>query len=111
MTHANAPLTPTDRLRMVLRHLDDSVPQAHVAAEFRVSRPTVATRVTRYRAEGEACLRKRTSRPLYQPNQIPDEVVEHIESHAETGSGQVAGSTITCWDWGTSCICAPWSAG
>ena len=44
MTHVNAPLTPTGRLRMVLRHLDDGIPKAHVAAEFRVSRPTVATR-------------------------------------------------------------------
>ena len=43
MTHANAPLTPTGRLRMVHRHLNDGIPQSHVAAEFRVSRPTVAT--------------------------------------------------------------------
>ncbi|MCV7650215.1 IS481 family transposase, partial [Micrococcus luteus] len=35
MTHANAPLTPTGRLRMVQRHLHDGIPQAHVAAEFR----------------------------------------------------------------------------
>ncbi|VXB52082.1 hypothetical protein MICRO11B_290062 [Micrococcus luteus] len=54
MTHANAPLTPTGRLRMVQRHLNDGIPQAHVAAEFRVSRPTVATWVARYRAEGQA---------------------------------------------------------
>ncbi|MGW3946582.1 IS481 family transposase, partial [Micrococcus endophyticus] len=39
MTHANAPLTPTGRLRMVQRHLIDGIPQSHVAAEFRVSRP------------------------------------------------------------------------
>lgn len=38
MTHANAPLTPTGPLRMVHRHLHDGVPQAHVAAKFRVSR-------------------------------------------------------------------------
>ncbi len=43
MTHANAPLTPTGRLRMVHRHLHDGIPQAHVAAEFRVSRPTVVS--------------------------------------------------------------------
>ena len=36
MTHANAPLTPTGPLRMVHRHLYDGVPQAHVAAKFRV---------------------------------------------------------------------------
>lgn len=42
MTHVNAPPGPA-RLRMVLRLLDDGIPKAHVAAEFRVSRPTVAT--------------------------------------------------------------------
>lgn len=60
MTHAHAPLTPTGPLRMVHRHLYDGVPQAHVAAKFRVSRPTVATWVARYRAEGEAGLRDLT---------------------------------------------------
>ncbi|VWX45787.1 integrase core domain-containing protein [Micrococcus sp. 116] len=67
MTHANAPLTPTGRLRMVHRHLHDGIPQAHVAAEFRVSRPTVATWVARYRAEGEAGLLDRPSRPRRSP--------------------------------------------
>ena len=43
MTHANAPLTPAGRLPMAHRHLHDGVSQAHRAAEFRVSRPTVAT--------------------------------------------------------------------
>ena len=43
MTHAYAP--PTGRLRMVQFHLHNGIPQAHVAAEFRVFRPTVASRV------------------------------------------------------------------
>lgn len=51
MSHANAPLTPTGRLRMTERHLDDGIPISHVAAEFRVSRPTVTTWVSRCRAE------------------------------------------------------------
>ena len=67
MTHANAPLTPTGRLRMVHRHLHDGIPQAHVAAEFRVSRPTVATWVARYRAQGEAGLQDLPSRPHRSP--------------------------------------------
>ena len=54
MTHANALLTPTGRLRMVQHHLIDGIPQSHVAAEFRISRPTMATWVARYRAEGAA---------------------------------------------------------
>ncbi|OFK05883.1 transposase [Kocuria sp. HMSC066H03] len=80
MTHANAPLTPTGRLRMVLRHLDEGAPQAHVAAEFRVPRPTVATWVTRYRAEGEAGLHDRTSRPRSRPSQLNPEIIAEIES-------------------------------
>ena len=80
MTHANAPLTPTGRLRMVHRHLHDGIPQAHVAAEFRVSRPTVATWVARYRAEGEAGLLDRPSRPRRSPAQLDPEVVAQIQT-------------------------------
>ncbi|PZP28642.1 MAG: IS481 family transposase [Kocuria rhizophila] len=80
MTHRNAPLTPTGRLRMVLRHLEDGIPKAHVAAEFRVSRPTVSTWVTRYLAEGEQGLTDRPSVPATSPAQIPPQVVERIEA-------------------------------
>ncbi|MGJ0197081.1 helix-turn-helix domain-containing protein, partial [Micrococcus luteus] len=80
MTHANAPLTPTGRLRMVHRHLHDGIPQAHVAAEFRVSRPTVATWVARYRAEGEAGLQDRSSRPHHCPAQLDIAILAEIEA-------------------------------
>ncbi|MBM7821660.1 IS481 family transposase [Kocuria palustris] len=80
MTHVNAPLTPTGRLRMVLRHLDDGIPKAHVAAEFRVSRPTVATWVTRYLQHGEAGLVDRPSTPHESRTRTPAAVVELIET-------------------------------
>ncbi|MEX5297025.1 leucine zipper domain-containing protein, partial [Kocuria sp. CPCC 205268] len=80
MTHRNAPLTPTGRLRMVARHLDDGIPQSHVAEEFRVSRPTVATWVARYLAEGEDGLVDRPSTPADNPSQTPPEVVERIDA-------------------------------
>ncbi|WP_273416437.1 helix-turn-helix domain-containing protein, partial [Corynebacterium appendicis] len=80
MTHANAPLTPTGCLRMVQRHLNDGIPQAHVAAEFRVARPTVATWVARFRAEGEAGLLDRPSRPRRSPAQLDPEVVAQIQT-------------------------------
>ncbi|KFC49739.1 hypothetical protein GY12_25475 [Micrococcus luteus] len=60
---------------MVQRHLHDGIAQAHVAGEFRVSRPTVATCVARYRAEGEAGLLDRPSRPRRSPAQLDPEVV------------------------------------
>ncbi len=80
MTHVNAPLTPTGRLRMVLRHLIDGIPQAHVATEFRVSRPTVSTWVARYLQDGEEGLIDRPSTPIASPSRTPLEVVEHIEA-------------------------------
>ena len=80
MTHAHAPLTPTGRLRMVHRHLHDGIPQAHVAAEFRVSRPTVVTWVARYRAEGEAALADRSSRPRRSPDQLDPALVDQIHA-------------------------------
>ena len=80
MTHINAPLTPTGRLRMVLRHLHDGVPKAHVAAEFRVSRPTVTTWVARYLADGEAGLIDRSCRPHNSRTRTPAPVVDLIES-------------------------------
>lgn len=48
MIHPHAPLTPSSRARLVQRHLINGIPQAHVAAAFRVFRPTVVTRVSRY---------------------------------------------------------------
>ncbi|WP_062735921.1 IS481 family transposase [Kocuria turfanensis] len=80
MTHRNAPLTPTGRLRMVHRHLHDGIPKAHVATEFRVSRPTVATWVARYLAAGEAGLVDHPSTPRRSPQRTPAAVVELIES-------------------------------
>ncbi|WP_143745330.1 helix-turn-helix domain-containing protein, partial [Micrococcus lylae] len=80
MTHANAPLTPTGRLRMVHRHLNDGIPQAHVAAEFRVSRPTVATWVARYKAQGEAGLQDRSSRPRRSPDRLDPVLVAQIHA-------------------------------
>lgn len=63
MTHANAPLTPSSRLRMAQRHLIDGIQQPQVAGELRISRSTVATWVAPYPAEGAAGLQDRSSRP------------------------------------------------
>jgi transposase len=80
MPQINAPLTPTGPLRMVLRHLDDGLPQAHVAAELRVPRPTVATWVARYLEASEAGLVDRPSTRQHNPQCTPAAVVELIES-------------------------------
>lgn len=80
MTHRHAPLTPLGRQRAVAQVLEHGRPVAHVAAEFRISRWTLSTWVTRYRAAGPAALGNRSSAPARRPTQPPVEVVELIES-------------------------------
>lgn len=77
MTHANAPLTPAGRLRLVLRC--DRRPIAHVAAEAGVSRQCLSKWKTRYDELGEAGLVDRPSVPHRTPTQVPADVVEQIE--------------------------------
>lgn len=80
MTHINAPLTPAGRLRMVLHHLHNGMPKAHVAAQFRVSRPRVTTWVARYLVDGEAGPVDRPSTPRRSRQRTPTAVVKLIES-------------------------------
>lgn len=80
MTHVNAPLTPTGRLRMVLRHLDDRIARVHVSTEFRVSRPTVAIWGAHYLESGDAGLADHPSTPRHSPPRTPAAVVDSIEA-------------------------------
>jgi len=68
--HGNAPLTPEGRLRMC-RRIEAGRPVAHVAAEMGVSRTTAYRWWRRYRAEGEAGLVDRSSRPRSCPHRTP----------------------------------------
>lgn len=79
MTRRNAPLTRTDRLRVLLRHLNDGIPKAHVATEFRLSRPTMTTWATRYLESGEAGLTDRSFRPHSSHISAPEPVVKLIK--------------------------------
>lgn len=65
---------------MVERHLHDGIPIAHVAAEFRVSRPTVTTWVARYRTEGAPGLKDRPNRPHTTTSQLDDQLIARIEA-------------------------------
>ncbi|WNB86745.1 IS481 family transposase [Cellulomonas sp. ATA003] len=82
MTHANAPLTPAGRLRLVLRC--ESRPIAHVAAEAGVSRQCLSKWKTRYDDLGDAGLVDRPSVPHRTPTQVPADVVEQIETWRRT---------------------------
>ena len=78
MSHANAPLTPAGRLRLIERC--EVRPLAHVAAEAGISRQRLTVWRQRYRALGEAGLLDRPSVPHTSPSQTPDHVVELIET-------------------------------
>ncbi|MFK0238417.1 helix-turn-helix domain-containing protein, partial [Streptomyces vinaceus] len=70
MSHRNARLTVHGRRILVERVLAGR-PVAHVAAEMGISRPTAHKWVRRWRAEGDAGLADRPSRPGRTPHRTP----------------------------------------
>ncbi|MFJ7158252.1 IS481 family transposase [Streptomyces sp. NPDC101118] len=70
MSHRNARLTVHGRRILVERVLSGR-PVAHVAAEMGISRPTAHKWVRRWRAEGDAGLHDRSSRPHTLPHRTP----------------------------------------
>lgn len=87
MSHPNAKLTEAGRLLLVSR-LEDGWTQAEVAEAQGVSRSTVAKWAKRYREEGVAGLRDRTSRARRLPHALGETVVEAICSlRRELGAG------------------------
>ena len=77
MSHANARLTPAGRLILVER-IEAGTTQAEVARQMHLSRGTVAKWWHRYRAEGEAGLRDRSSRPYRSPRRTSPKLEERI---------------------------------
>jgi transposase InsO family protein len=77
LAHANAVLTPIGRRLLVDRVLSGR-PQSHVAKELGVSRQCVARWVSRFRAEGPAGLRDRSSRPQRSPTQTPGPIRQQL---------------------------------
>ncbi|WP_439379378.1 IS481 family transposase [Amycolatopsis lexingtonensis] len=71
MTHANAPLTPTGRLRLARCIVEDGWPLRRAAERFQVSVSTAARWACRYRNHGDAGMADRSSRPRTSPNQTP----------------------------------------
>jgi transposase InsO family protein len=78
VAHANARLNLHGRRLLVERVLTHGRPVAHVAKELGVSRQCAHRWVARFRAEGEAGLRDRSSRPRHSPNRTPVEVEERV---------------------------------
>ncbi|WP_369199208.1 helix-turn-helix domain-containing protein, partial [Streptomyces djakartensis] len=67
MSHRNARLTVHGR-RLLIERVRSGRPVAHVAAEMGISRPTAHKWLRRWRAEGEAGLHDRSSRPRRTPH-------------------------------------------
>jgi transposase InsO family protein len=92
MQHANAPLTPNGRLRMVRLVIEDGLTFEAAAAASNVAKSTCWEWVRRWRqasAEERAslrCLEERPSRPRRSPTQVPAEEAELIcERRQRTG--------------------------
>ena len=92
MQHANAPLTPHGRLRMVLLVEEEGFTFEAAAAASNVAKSTCWGWVRRWRQASEhdratlACLGDRPSRPHRSPAQVPAEEAARIcERRAHTG--------------------------
>ena len=77
VAHRNARLTPVTRLELVLE-VEAGWSQAEVARRFRVSRPTVAKWVRRFREAGADGLEGRNSAPHRQPRRTAPELEQRI---------------------------------
>jgi len=76
--HANAPFGPKGRLTMVSRVTEQEWSLTEAAEAAGVSERTACKWVGRYRAEGEAGLRDRSSAPHTVPSRTPEARVEAI---------------------------------
>ncbi len=76
--HKNARLTALGRAELVHRVVDLGQPASQVAAAFGVCAKTVCKWVTRFKAEGDAGLCDRSSRPHRLHRPTPGDVIERI---------------------------------
>ncbi len=79
-THQNARLTPKGREQMVRAVIDSGLSKAAAARQFNTTPKIVAKWVERFKEEGAAGLRDRSSRPLSSPSQTPAATCAAVES-------------------------------
>ncbi|MDF9815147.1 IS481 family transposase [Streptomyces sp. SPB162] len=77
MSHRNARLTVFGR-RLLIERVRSGRPVAHVAAEMGISRATAHKWVRRWRAEGDAGLFDRSSRPHSTPHRTPAAIENQV---------------------------------
>ena len=78
MSHRNAPLSETGRLRLARCVVDDGWPLRRAAERFQVSVTTADRWASRYRELGEAGMADRSSRPHHSPNRTPTRTERRI---------------------------------
>lgn len=78
MSHANASLSPTGRLRLARCVVVDGWSLRRAAERFQVSVPTAHRWSTRYRDQGEAGMGDRSSRPTHSPRRTPTRTERRI---------------------------------
>jgi transposase InsO family protein len=78
--HANAVLTPRQRLRLARLVVEDNWPKSRVAEFFGVSWKTADRWAERYRVEGRAGMADRSSRPHSSPSKTGPETTKRIVS-------------------------------
>jgi transposase InsO family protein len=79
-THQNASLTPKGREAMVRSVIEDGLSKASAARRFNTTPKTVAKWVERFRAEGDAGLQDRSSKPRSSPSQTAPAVCAAVEA-------------------------------
>jgi transposase InsO family protein len=78
VSHRNAPLSETGRLRLARCVVDDGWPLRRAAERFQVSVSTAARWSSRYRVLGEAGMADRSSRPHHSPRRTPTRTERRI---------------------------------
>ena len=94
MSHANAALTPRQRLRLARQVVEEGWSVSAAADYFRVSYPTAAKWAKRYVELGADGMVDRSSRPHWHPNKTPREAVKkivHLRIKKRLGPVQIAG--------------------
>ncbi|MEB2526393.1 IS481 family transposase [Kocuria sp. CPCC 205258] len=94
MSHVNAVLTPRTRLRLARLIVEDQWTYAAAAKMFMVSARTAKKWADRYRAEGQAGMADRSSRPRTSPTKTAPGVVRRIVAlrwRHRLGPVQIAG--------------------
>jgi transposase InsO family protein len=78
VSHRNAPLSETGRLRLARCIVEDGWPLRRAAERFQVSATTAARWAGRYQSHGEAGMADRSSRPHHSPNRMPTRTERRI---------------------------------